>query len=87
MKVAKVTGLDHSNLEISLSDIFVIDQRLLIQSYPFGRGRYKEGFRTLCKSIQLFENYELKHILYYPAESVTKQEAQKVLDALANTIY
>ena len=87
MKVAKVTGSDHSNLEISLSDIFVIDQRLLIQSYPFGRDRYKEGFRTLCKSIQLFEDYELKHILYYPAESVSEKEAQEALDALSNTIY
>ena len=87
MKVAKATGLDHSNLEISLSNIFVIDQRLLIQSYPFGRDKYKEGFRSLCKSIQLFENYELKHILYYPAESVSEQEAQKALDALINKIY
>nr|DAR64768.1 MAG TPA: hypothetical protein [Caudoviricetes sp.] len=87
MKVAKATGLDHSNLEISLSNIFVIDQRLLIQSYPFGIDKYKEGFRSLCKSIQLFENYELKHILYYPAESVSEQEAQKALDALINKIY
>ena len=87
MKVAKVTGLDHSNLKISLSDIFVIDQRLLIQSYPFGRDKYKEGFRSLCKSIQLFENYELKHILYYPAESVSEKEAQEALNVLINKIY
>lgn len=88
MKVSKVTGLDYSNLDlVSLSNVFAIYQRLLIQSYPFGRDRYKEGLRTLCKSIRLFENYELKHIIYYPAESVSEQEAQEALDTLTNTIY
>jgi hypothetical protein len=87
MKIAKVTGL-YSNLsEVSLSNTFVVSQRLDIQSYPFGRDKYKEGFKTLCKVISLFDNYEIKHIIYYPAESVSEQEAQGALDSLTNTIY